>query len=67
VSSLSFERATDDLRESPTVRVVATLLGKGCDLAVYDVNVNLSRLIGVNKSYIEREIPPCVAADEEQH
>lgn len=59
MSSLSFERATDDLRESPTVRVAANLLGKGCDLAVYDVNVNLPRLIGVTKSDIEREIPKC--------
>jgi GDP-mannose 6-dehydrogenase len=57
VLGLSFKSDTDDLRESPIVRVVEALLDKGCDVAVYDANVTPSRLIGANRSYIEREIP----------
>ena len=54
---LAFKGGTDDLRESALVLLAEKLLGKGYELLIYDRNVNLARIFGSNKDYIEREIP----------
>jgi GDP-mannose 6-dehydrogenase len=54
---LSFKEGTDDLRNSPGVRVIETLLGKGADIKVFDRNINTTMLTGTNKDYIDSRIP----------
>jgi len=54
---MAFKQDTDDLRESPLVEVIETLLGKGYTVRIYDRNVSASGLIGANRRFIEEHIP----------
>ncbi|TFG51162.1 MAG: nucleotide sugar dehydrogenase, partial [Gemmatimonadales bacterium] len=54
---MAFKPDTDDMRESPLVEVIETLLGKGYDIRIFDRNVSTSRLIGANRQFIEDHIP----------
>lgn len=57
ILGLSFKAGTDDLRCSPIVDVVETLLGKGFNIKIYDKNVKISELTGTNREFIMSKIP----------
>ena len=54
---LAFKQGTDDLRESPFVVLAEKLIGKGYEVSIFDRSVQVARLTGSNRAYIEREIP----------
>jgi GDP-mannose 6-dehydrogenase len=53
----AFKEGTDDLRESPYIILIERLLGKGCEIRIFDRNIHLSMLTGANRDYITRTIP----------
>lgn len=57
VLGFAFKAGTDDLRESPIVDVIESLIGKGYELKLFDKNVNIAALTGANRDYILNHIP----------
>jgi GDP-mannose 6-dehydrogenase len=57
VFGLAFKENTDDLRESPVVALLETLLGKGRSLRVFDPQIRLEQIYGSNRQFILNAIP----------
>jgi len=53
---LAFKPDTDDMRESPFVKVAKALLGEGIQLRIYDPVVQPERLIGSNKQQVQKTL-----------
>jgi GDP-mannose 6-dehydrogenase len=54
---LSFKSGSDDLRESPFVRLAEGLIAKGVSLRIYDADVALGAVRGGNRAYVEERLP----------
>lgn len=54
---MSFKPGSDDLRESPLVAMIETLLGKGYAVRIYDADVSMNQLIGANRRYVDERLP----------
>jgi GDP-mannose 6-dehydrogenase len=54
---LSFKENTDDLRESPVITVLETLLGKGRSVRVFDPHIQLDQIYGSNQQFLLNAIP----------
>jgi GDP-mannose 6-dehydrogenase len=57
VLGISFKAGTDDMRESPVVKIVESLYGKGYEVKVYDPYVSVASVRGANRNYILNVIP----------
>lgn len=60
IYGLSFKPNTDDLRESPFVALAEWLIGKGVEVRIFDDNIQVNRLTGANKAYIDQRLPHLV-------
>ena len=57
VVGLAFKENTDDLRESPVVTMLETLIGKGREIRVWDPHIQMEKIYGSNREYILNAIP----------
>jgi GDP-mannose 6-dehydrogenase len=57
ILGISFKSGTDDMRESPFVELAERLIGKGCEVRIFDPNVELARIVGANKEYLTQVLP----------
>lgn len=57
ILGVTFKAGTDDMRESPSVKLVEILLREGFKVSIYDETILLSRLKGENQRFLFDHIP----------
>jgi GDP-mannose 6-dehydrogenase len=57
IYGLSFKENTDDLRESPVIHMLESLIGKGRNVRIFDPHISLEAIYGSNRSYALNSIP----------
>ena len=56
IIGLSFKENTDDLRYSPIIDIIESLIGKGYTVSIFDKNISLAKLYGSNRDYLVKHI-----------
>lgn len=54
---LTFKPSTDDMRESPFVKVAAKLVEMGIEVRAYDPIIDVEKLMGANQHFVESVLP----------
>ncbi len=57
IYGLAFKSNTDDLRESPGVALIESLIGKGRDVKIYDPHIQLDAIYGSNLAFLLSALP----------
>ena len=57
ILGLTFKAGTDDVRESPSVKLIEVLLEEGFSVSIYDENISLPCLTGENLKFLLDHIP----------
>jgi GDP-mannose 6-dehydrogenase len=57
IFGLTFKENTDDLRESPVITLLETLIGKGREVRVFDPQLDLRQIYGANQKFVLNAIP----------
>jgi len=60
ILGLSFKAGTDDVRESPIITMVESLVKDDYEIKIYDENLIINGLIGSNKNFLEQEHPDII-------
>jgi len=69
VVGIAFKPGTDDVRESPLLSLVETLIGKGYEVRIFDDSLEPANLTGANRRRFDENIPHiaslcCKSVDE---
>jgi GDP-mannose 6-dehydrogenase len=57
VFGLAFKEDTDDLRESPAIQLVESLLAQGRALRIFDAQIDLEKIHGANQRFLLEHLP----------